>query len=42
VRSSRLMTVAVLVRCTGDTRDGVHREADAKPPKSEPTPHNAV
>src|SRR6516164_499236 len=41
-RSSRLVTNAVLGRCTGDTRDGVHLDADAKPPNSAPTPHNAV
>jgi hypothetical protein len=32
----------VLVRRIADTRDGSHRDADAKPPKRTPTPHNAV
>src|SRR6516164_8681513 len=41
-RSSRLVTTAVLVRCTGAIRDGLHRDADARPPKRTPTPHNAV
>ena len=42
VRSSRLVTTAALVRCTGTIRDGFHRDAEAKPPKRVPTPHNAV
>jgi hypothetical protein len=42
VSSSRLMTDAVVVRRTDEIREGVHRDADAKPPKSVPTPHNAV
>src|SRR5262249_47734179 len=41
-RNSRLVTTAVLIRRTGATRDGFHRDADAKPPKRTPTPHNAV
>src|ERR1700747_3656592 len=41
-RSSRSVTTAVLVRRTGATPDGFHRDADAKPPNRTPTPHNAV
>jgi hypothetical protein len=42
VRSSRLVTTAVCVRPTGTTRDGFHRVAEANPPSTTPTPHNAV
>lgn len=40
--SSRLVITAVVVRRTGWTREGVHRDADAMPPNSVPTPYNAV
>jgi len=42
VSNSRFVTTAVLVRRTDATRDGFHRDADAKAPKRTPTPHNAV
>jgi hypothetical protein len=37
-----VVTTAVVVRCTGTTRDGDHRDAVAKAPNTVPTPHNAV
>src|ERR1700739_2284686 len=41
-RSALWVPPAVLTRRTGATRDGFQRDADAKPPKRTPTPHNAV
>ena len=37
-----MVITAVVVRRTDATRDGFHREADAKPPNRRPTPHSAV